>query len=68
MARRAGVSSSSLKRFETTGKASLQLVLNLAHALARLAEFERLFVPPPASTLAELDRGSGRPARKRGRL
>lgn len=68
LAERAGVSPSSLKRFETTGKASLELVLKVAHALARLNEFGRLLEPPPARSISELERQSIAPARKRGRI
>jgi len=46
LARRAGVTESSLKRFERTGKASLELVLRAAFALGRLGEFGGLLAPP----------------------
>ena len=68
LARRAGVSAASLKRFENNGKASLDLVLKVAHALARLEEFNGMFRPPPAASIAELERQLQRPARKRGRI
>lgn len=68
LARRAGVSSASLKRFETTGSASLDLVLKVAHALARLDEFGGLFSPPPARSIEELERRAEKPAPKRGRI
>jgi len=68
LAQRAGVSAASLKRFEITGKASLELVLKTAHALARLEEFNRLFLPPPAHSIEELEQRTGKPARKRGRV
>ena len=68
LALRAGVSASSLKRFETTGKASLELVLKVAHALARLDEFGSLLQPPPARSIRELERRADRPAPKRGRI
>lgn len=67
LARRAGVTASSLKRFEATGKASLELVLKVAHALARLDEFDKLLQPPPATSIEELERRSAGPRRKRGR-
>jgi transcriptional regulator with XRE-family HTH domain len=67
MARRAGVTPSSLKRFENTGQASLDLVLKVAHALGRLDEFEQLFQPPAAQSIAELEQRSTGPRRKRGR-
>ncbi len=68
LAQRAGVTASSLKRFETTGKASLELVLKVAHALARLDEFSKLFQPPPAQSIEELEQLAAKPARKRGRV
>ena len=68
LARRAGVSTASLARFERTGKASLELVLKVSHALARLEEFSRLLQPPAAQSIEELEARAGRPARKRGRI
>jgi len=68
LATRAGVSTSSLKRFETTGKGSLDLVLKVAHALARLDEFGKLLQPPPARSIDELERRATRPSRRRGRI
>lgn len=68
LARRAGVTVSSLKRFETTGKASLELVLRVTHALARLHEFGELLQPPPARSIEELERRAEKPAPKRGRI
>lgn len=68
LALRSGVSPASLERFERTGKISLESLLKLAHALARLAEFEGLFKPPPAQSLDELERRAEQPLRKRGRL
>lgn len=68
LADRAGVSSASIKRFETTGEASLKLVLRVALALGRLEEFTQLFLPPEAASLAELKARYDRPRRKRGRL
>lgn len=68
LARRAGVSASSLKRFETTGKASLELVLKVAHALARLDEFSKLLQPPPAQSIKELELRTTKPFRKRGHI
>ena len=67
MAKRSGISAASLKRFENAGKASLDLVLKSAHALARLDEFNVLLQPPAARSLAELERRADKPARKRGR-
>ncbi len=68
LAIRAGVSSASLKRFETMGAASLDLVLRVAFALGRLEDFTAALQLPEANSLAEL-RGQNPPrARRRGRL
>lgn len=42
MAERSGVSLGSLKRFENTGKISLESFLKLMHLLERLNEFDHL--------------------------
>jgi HTH-type transcriptional regulator/antitoxin HipB len=68
LAKRAGVTESSLKRFENTGKASLELVLKIAHALGRLTEFNQVLVPPPAQSIEELEQRGTRPLRKRGKI
>jgi len=69
LAKRAGVSAASLKRFETTGKASLELVLKVAHALGRLEEFNKVFQPSLAQSIEELEqRATKKPGPKRGRL
>jgi transcriptional regulator with XRE-family HTH domain len=68
LAERSGVSLASLRRFEESGRISLQSLLELAFALNRLDDFDTLLQPPPASSLAELERAEQRPARKRGRL
>jgi transcriptional regulator with XRE-family HTH domain len=66
LADRAGVTEASLKRFERTGKASLELVLRVAFALGRLDEFGGLLEPPPARSIDELERRSQRALPKRG--
>ncbi len=68
LARRAGVTLASYRRFEATGKSSLELVLKVAHALGRLDEFASLLAPPPASSIEELDARAAPsiPKRKRG--
>ena len=68
LAQRAGISEASLKRFETAGLASLELVLKVAHALARLEEFNKLLLPPVANSLAELEARVITPVRQRGRI
>jgi len=44
MADRSGVSLGSLKRFERTGKISLESLLKLMHLLGRLDEFDKLLI------------------------
>ncbi len=66
LAERSGVSLGSLRRFETSGRASLQNLLKLAFALGRLDDFDALFQAPPASSMAELEAAQERPARQRG--
>ena len=68
LARRAGVTPASLKRFETTGAGALDLVLRVAFALGRLGDFAQALQPPEAASLAELQARLDRPARRRGRL
>ncbi len=68
LAKRSGVTEASLKRFETTGQVSLKNLLRLAQALGRLEEFPDLFVPPEATTMAELKTRSGKPVPKRGKI
>jgi len=67
LASRAGVTVASLRRFETTGNASLKLILLVAHALDRLNEVDRLFQPSKYRSLAQLERQSAHAERKRGR-
>jgi len=43
MAERSGVSLGSLKRFENTGKISLDALLKLAHLVGRLKDFDTIF-------------------------
>jgi transcriptional regulator with XRE-family HTH domain len=68
LARRSGVSLASLRRFEESGRVSLQSLLNLVFALNRLDDFDALLQAPRASSIAELEAAEKRPARKRGRL
>lgn len=68
LADRSGVSLASLRRFEESGRVSLQHLLALAFALNRLDDFDALFQAPPALSLAELEAAEKRPARKRGRV
>jgi len=68
LAERSGVSLASLRRFEESGRISLESLLALAFALNRLDEFDLLLEPPRASSLAELEAAEVRPVRKRGRI
>jgi transcriptional regulator with XRE-family HTH domain len=45
MAERSGVSLGSLKRFENSGKISLESLLKLIHLLGRLNEFDNILLP-----------------------
>ncbi len=45
MAERSGVSLGSLKRFENTGKVSLESLLKLTHLLGRLKDFDNVLQP-----------------------
>lgn len=67
LSERSGVSPASLGRFERTGETSLESFLKLAHALGRLQELEKLFQPPMAQSLEELERQRTPVQRKRGR-
>lgn len=66
LARRAGISPASLRRFEQTGEISLKGLLRLAFALRRLSDFESILQPPPAAGINELAQQSLAPRRKRG--
>ena len=45
MAERSGVSLGSLKRFENSGKISLESLLRLIHLLGRLNDFDNVLLP-----------------------
>jgi HTH-type transcriptional regulator / antitoxin HipB len=68
LAKRSGVSLASLRRFEESGKVSLQSLLDVAFALNRLDDFDSLLQPPSASSIAELEAAEKHPPRKRGRV
>lgn len=55
LAERAGVSLGSLRRFEQSGQASLDLVLRVAFALGRLDDFAGLLDESQPRSLAELE-------------
>lgn len=54
LAKRSGVTESSLKRFEQTGKVSMEKFLKLIFALGRLDEIDALLIPPIAQSLKDL--------------
>ena len=66
LAGRAGVTLASLRRFEQKGEISLKHLMRLCHALGRLDEFDLMFRPAPAATMAELEARYATPLRKRG--
>ena len=68
LAERSGVSLGSLRRFETSGRISLDNLLKLAFTLGRLDDFNALFEAPPAQSVAELEAMEEREGRKRGRI
>ena len=67
LADRSGVTAASLKRFETTGKGSLELLLKVIFALGRLDEFKDLLQPPPARSMADIEKRSKHTLPKRGK-
>lgn len=66
LAARAGVTLSTLRRFEQTGEVSLKYLMRICHALGRLDEFENILRPPAPGTLRELEAQAARPRRRRG--
>ena len=64
LAERSGVSLASLRRFEASGRASLQHLLALAFALNRLDDFDALLQAPRAASLAELEAAEKQPTRR----
>ena len=67
LAERSGVSYGVIKKFETTGKISLQSLLKLSLILDSLNEFETLFKPIVLETLPTLDDILKQRKRMRGR-
>lgn len=67
VAERAGVSEMTVRRFETTGRGSVDTLLRLALALGRLDEFAELLSPPPARSVDEFVAQREAPTRQRGR-
>lgn len=63
---RSGVSWGVIKKFERTGKISLESLLKLSLTLGCLEEFTKLFTPPKPSTFSTLDEIIKKKPRKRG--
>ena len=67
LAERSGVSLPTVRRYERSGRTSVENLLKLCHALGRLDEFADLLKPPPASSIDELERRTNiSGGRKRG--
>lgn len=67
LAERAGLALDTYRRFERTGRISLERLLKLAVILDARSGIDQLFVPPPARSLADLERQAATQARARGR-
>jgi len=67
LSERSGVSFGVIKKFERTGKISLESLLKIALVLDCLKEFAVLFKPIPPQQVATLDELINEKKRKRGR-
>jgi len=67
LSERSGVSLGVLKKFERTGKISVESLLKIALVLDSLTEFAVLFKPKPLETYPTLDQLLKQKTRKRGR-
>ena len=67
IADRSGIALATYRRFERSGRISLERLLKLAVILDAQADFDGLFAPPPARSLSELEQREARPTRKRGK-
>ena len=56
LAKRSGVTESSLRRFESCGKISLNNFLKLVFALGRLDEIDKLILPAAAKSIEDLEK------------
>ncbi|HVG46458.1 MAG TPA: helix-turn-helix transcriptional regulator [Longimicrobium sp.] len=69
LADRSNVALDTLRRFERTGKIALERLVRIAVVLDAVGPLGALFAPPPAATLADLERAERRrvraPARRR---
>lgn len=66
LARRAGITLATYRRFERTGRISLERVMQLAIVLSAVDGVRSLFRLPPATSLDEVERRERLRARKRG--
>lgn len=66
IAERAGLTLATYRRFERTGRISLERLLKLAVILDARAGFDQLFIRAPARSLADLEQRAERRTRKRG--
>ena len=64
---RSGVSFGVIKKFERTGKISLESLLKIALTLGTLEEFNEIFQPIPPEQFTSLDELIKHQPRKRGR-
>lgn len=67
LADRSGVSLGTVKKFERTGKISVESLLKLAFVLDSLEDFGKLFPPKPLESYFSLDQLLKKKNRRRGR-
>jgi transcriptional regulator with XRE-family HTH domain len=67
LAARSGLTLPTYRRFERTGRISLDRLLKVAVVLDCRVGFDQIFTLPPAHSLAELAERTQHPTRKRGR-
>jgi HTH-type transcriptional regulator / antitoxin HipB len=67
IAERSGLTPATYRRFERTGRISLERLLRIAVVLDAQGRFAQLFEIPTAQSLAELVERTRRATRKRGR-
>lgn len=67
LSQRSGVSLGTLKKFEGSGKISLESLLKLSLVLDCLEDFSKLFGPKPLEKIKSLDELINQKVRKRGR-
>ncbi len=68
LATRSGVTEASLRRFEQTGKVSLDNLLKLMSALGRIDEIDGLLTPPAARSISELEKQDREKLPRRGTI